>query len=106
MLRYVENKSMCRQLMIQQYFGEKASEPCGRCDVCIGRFKSKVADSEFESIKKAVVAFIQAKTPRYRDVLAECRVGSPAQREKVLRYLLDQKVILSDEFGVLSVAPK
>lgn len=106
MLRYVENKNFCRQLMIQQYFGEKTTEPCGRCDVCIGRYKARVDDKEFASIRQALLAFIQAKTPRYRDVLAECREGSPAQREKVLRHLLDQKVVLSDEFGVLKVAAK
>ncbi|MFK7920707.1 MAG: ATP-dependent DNA helicase RecQ [Bacteroidia bacterium] len=106
MLNYVESKSLCRQLLIQQYFGENVHEPCGRCDVCIGRHKTKVNDDEFASIRTALLQFIQEKTPLYRDALAECREGTAAQREKVLRHLLDQKVVLADQMGRLGLAEK
>ncbi len=33
-LRYAENKTECRSLLIQRYFGEKTDTPCGHCDIC------------------------------------------------------------------------
>ena len=35
-LRYAETDDECRSQMLLQYFGEKKSEPCHHCDVCLG----------------------------------------------------------------------
>ncbi|MEL7340002.1 MAG: RecQ family zinc-binding domain-containing protein, partial [Bacteroidota bacterium] len=101
MLRYVKDKSICRQLMIQQYFGEKVYEPCGRCDICIGRHKTQLKSGEYEQIESALLQFVAEKKPRYRDAIAECKVGSAAQREKVLRQMLDKQLISADQMGRL-----
>lgn len=103
MLRYVDNSSICRQLFIQQYFGEQAYDPCGKCDVCIGRHKTRVADHDFQTIRAALLAFIAAESPSYRDAINQTRGGTPAQKEKILRALLDSKEVLADRFGRLKV---
>ncbi|MEO0472913.1 MAG: RecQ family ATP-dependent DNA helicase [Bacteroidota bacterium] len=103
MLYYVQQTDVCRSLLIQQYFGEKAHQPCGKCDVCIGRNKTRVSDGEFKSLQKALLAFVGKGGQTYRKVLTELPEGTPAQREKVLRYLLDKKVILSDGLGTLTL---
>ena len=38
---YAENKTECRSLVLQRYFGEQADEPCGKCDICRERRKAE-----------------------------------------------------------------
>jgi ATP-dependent DNA helicase RecQ len=101
MLAYLTTTEICRSLFIQQYFGEKAHEPCGKCDVCIGRYKTKVSDSDFKTLLKLIMQQVRNQSLTYRQVVLEIKQGTPAQREKVLRYLLDQKLILISEDGQL-----
>jgi ATP-dependent DNA helicase RecQ len=101
MLQYIDSTEICRNLMIQAYFGEKTHEPCGKCDVCIGRYKTKVSDRDFKSLMGVILKEVRAQTLTYRQVVLEIAQGTPAQREKVLRYLLDQKLILISEDGLL-----
>jgi len=103
MLQYVQSKEICRSLMIQHYFGEQEHRPCGRCDICIGRHKTKVSDTEFKSLMKTILDRIRQAPTHYRRIMLEIPEGSPSQREKVLRYLLDQKIILADGRGNLSI---
>ncbi|MEM6804495.1 MAG: ATP-dependent DNA helicase RecQ [Bacteroidota bacterium] len=106
MKHYVQQKEVCRSLVIQQYFGEKDHQTCGKCDICIGRKKTKVDDNEFASIKKALLQKLGEQSLSYRTILVETKSGAPAQREKVLRYLMDKGVILIDEEGILSLSRK
>ncbi|MCB0851113.1 MAG: RecQ family ATP-dependent DNA helicase, partial [Bacteroidetes bacterium] len=101
MLAYIDTKEICRSLFIQNYFGEQSHTPCGKCDVCIGRHKTKVNDDEFKDIHQALINYVKSGKVRYRDVLTNVTVGSPAQREKVLKYLMDKEVILADGMGWL-----
>ena len=39
---YIQNTSICRSKVLLDYFGEKQSEDCNICDICI----SKKADSK------------------------------------------------------------
>jgi len=103
LLAYVENKSICRSLLIQQYFGEKAHEPCGKCDVCIGRHKTRLDQGEFKQVMGQLMQFIRSGKANYRKTMLEVPTGTPAQREKVLRYLLDKGIIESDAMGNLKV---
>jgi ATP-dependent DNA helicase RecQ len=105
LIGYVENTEVCRSLVIQHYFGEKAHDPCGRCDVCMGRHQTKVNDGEFRDIQRAIMAYLHRGPASYRDTLLQVTSGTPAQREKVLRYLIDKQLILSSLRGQLSVRP-
>lgn len=101
MLSYVKETKVCRSLMIQQYFGEKAHQPCGRCDVCIGRTRTKVSDTEYTFLQNAILAYISGNRVSYRDVLDKMKDGTPAQREKVLRYLIDKELVMVGVGGAL-----
>ncbi|MEZ4773750.1 MAG: ATP-dependent DNA helicase RecQ [Bacteroidia bacterium] len=105
MLHYIYEKEVCRSLMIQHYFGETSHTPCGKCDVCIGRNKTKVSDDEYTKIQAAIISFVKAGPQTYRDTINQVKTGTPAQREKVLRYLLDKEVILTDIWGNLTIRP-
>jgi len=104
MLHYLSNTEECRSLLLQRYFGEKSDKPCGVCDVCIGRHKTTISDSEWPVLQQAILAFVRQETaPTYRDALQHIPVGTPAQREKVLRFLLDKAIVTADASGRLFV---
>lgn len=103
-LHYLHQTAVCRSLIIQHYFGEQAHEPCGKCDVCIGRHKTKVSDNDFQHIKGAVLTAVKSGTMTYREVLQNLGVGTPAQREKVLRYLIDKEIIQATTKGELKLS--
>lgn len=44
--RYANNQDECRSLVIQHYFGEQSTTPCGRCDLCLKRRKHRTAAPE------------------------------------------------------------
>lgn len=105
LLKYIGDTDICRSLLIQQYFGEKDHQACGKCDVCMGRNKTKLSRAKYEEIQLQIKNFIGTNTPTYRQVLNDIPSGSPSQREEVLRYMLDQKIIWVDNLGRLSLRP-
>jgi hypothetical protein len=55
------------------------------------------------ALQEAVLAFLQAQPRTYKEVVEELGAGSPAQREEVLRYLLDKGVVEVKGDGKLGV---
>jgi len=103
-LSYIQDTKTCRSILIQRYFGEKTDQPCGKCDVCIGRFKQSIDDRLTHDLKNAFMNYIrQHPGVSYKELLIEIRIGTPAQRERVLRYLLDKQIILQSITGTLSL---
>ena len=56
MMAYAQNVKKCRVGMILDYFGEKSSQPCGKCDVCTAKFE--LIDG-LDSIKQVVLHQLQ-----------------------------------------------
>ena len=48
MLHYAHNTKKCRTNMLLDYFGEKAGEPCGTCDICISKLVHKTSLKELK----------------------------------------------------------
>jgi ATP-dependent DNA helicase RecQ len=93
LLAYAENISMCRSLQLRRYFGEETSEPCGTCDVCKGRHDREPSSGSYEAIKDQLLGWLTSEGPLpYIDLLERRGAGQRAQREHVLRALLQEGV--------------
>lgn len=103
MLGYAQQQNTCRSKIIQEYFGEKNVLICGVCDVCIGRYKSKVNHGEYSELEASIEHSLRKSPQTYRDLIRYGKVGTPAQREKVIRYLMDKRRILLTDEGLLSL---
>lgn len=103
LIQYVESTSQCRSLLIQHYFGEEDKIPCGKCDVCVGRYKQSIKAKDFKAVQEAIISFIQSHPGiTYRELILNLPLMNPTKKEKVLRYLIDKQVVISDSLGVLS----
>ncbi len=100
MKAYITSKKDCRSSMIQRYFGEEGVTECGKCDVCVKKRKT----AQPESMIHEMLAFIR-KNPRilYRDIIHTFPSGNTEEREQILRYLMDKKLIIADVKGHITV---
>lgn len=103
LLQYVTQTQKCRSLILQSYFGERSKQPCGVCDVCVGRYHTKIKSDEFAPIESEIFNALSVSPRTYRDLVRYGRAGSPGKREKILRMLLDQERILLDADGTLKL---
>ncbi len=86
---YLTNKRQCRSLYLLSYFGEKAKQRCGQCDVCLERNKAQLSKLEFDKIVNQIKPILKEK-PYTPDQLMQ--TVSFTSREKCLRvieWLLD-----------------
>jgi ATP-dependent DNA helicase RecQ len=54
LLSYVNSESGCRQVLLNDYFGEKNTADCGICDHCLKNKKRRLSSDEFESVYKLI----------------------------------------------------
>jgi ATP-dependent DNA helicase RecQ len=101
MIRYTTQNRHCRSRLIQEYFGEKDAQDCGHCDVCMGWHRTEISEAEFARIREALRTRLAQGPLPYRELLREVRAGAPAQREEVLRFLMDKQVVLASPQGLL-----
>lgn len=101
MTTYAHQTETCRSVLFQTYFGEENPTRCGVCDVCVGRYKDKIASEEFDPIQAEMLEKLRDTPTSYRDLVRYGTEGTPGQREKILRLMLDQQRVILDEDGNL-----
>jgi ATP-dependent DNA helicase RecQ len=100
-LNYLDNNSVCKSLQLLSYFDEKASKPCGICNVCAEKSftKNKYAQKEI----KCVLDNLEKKPLSSRELVEICNL----EDEKIiiiLQYLMeDRKIKLtnSNQYQIL-----
>ena len=94
-IEYCSDKAECRQNVLLNYFGEKTSETCGKCDRCRERKKDKPAYSDKELTDFILTSLTNLPGGVKVSQLLDAR---PSYRDR-LKSLVSQ---LEDE-GILSV---
>lgn len=92
-LDYAETEGVCRQKMLLEYFGEKSSEDCHHCDICIDN-KQSHSDGSNEALQ-TIVEILSDKAPH---LLSEIR-SLPIPRNhlhEALEMLIQEKRVTID----------
>lgn len=102
MVNYVTQTRLCRMQVMQEYFDELNTKPCGMCDVCIDRKKSE----DLHALKnyREQILFLLKKKKMPVDEL-ETAVD-PKDREvfvEVVREMLDEGLLFYDDFWLLGI---
>ena len=93
---FVNNDEECRSVQLLRYFNEKAKQPCGQCDVCQKRGKSRVSYATIEE----KLGTVMCETPQpMKDVLAQCGEFGEDKVLDAIRFLVDNGVIQLDGDG-------
>jgi len=91
-IRYAESQTKCRSQLLLEYFGEKDSARCGKCDVCLSRNILDLSKYEFDQIAGRIKKILE--TPcSYENLMVKLE-GGQEENIKVTRWLLDNEKII------------
>ncbi|MEK7257910.1 MAG: helicase-related protein [Bacteroidota bacterium] len=82
----------CRSVQLLQYFGEKA-EPCGVCDVCLGRTKTELSPEDFERYKLKISSLLQRESLTERQILDAFAANRQPSVLRALEFLQDEGLV-------------
>lgn len=102
MVEYIENGGKCRQLFLMQYFGQKETEPCGICDLCLKRRKKGPDKTE---VAEMIRQLLTERERPVKELIGELEKDMAEGREQIIgciRFLLDKKVIFYRTPAVLA----
>lgn len=94
MLRYARSVT-CRRHALLSYFGEKASERCGACDVCLGRHQPSPVTPDDEPVLRHILEQVHASVPR-EEWFDEPPV-SPPRIEELVNWLVTEGYLTLEE---------
>ncbi|RHJ83225.1 ATP-dependent DNA helicase RecQ [Parabacteroides sp. AM08-6] len=102
-LEYISNDRICRSRMLISYFGEKKTEDCGCCDVCLAQNNSGLNNHDFNAIREALLKTLSEKKPLPVKELLETLPFPSDKSLTAIRFLSDhdEKFKLTD--GILQV---
>ena len=94
MLRYANERKECRGRVIEEYFCDKMSEPCGICDNCLDHKRNaKHAEAEYE---RQIVALLAAEPMDVKSLVAKIS-GNQETILASLGHLVDQGIVSAEE---------
>lgn len=89
---YATNQDLCRSQVLLSYFGEKDSNPCGKCDVCKKESKLKLGEQEFNSIMDNIKTLL-CEEALLLDQLVDRIKFDEDKTLKVIQWLFDNDTI-------------
>ena len=95
-LSYAESSTICRNKILLHYFGEKQSQQCDVCDVCLQNKKSQLLKNEFETIQQNIKTLLE-KEPLPLEKLVDSLPFDEEKSIKAIRFLIDNDVLVFDE---------
>jgi ATP-dependent DNA helicase RecQ len=97
---YASSVNICRSRFLLNYFGQKKSDNCGICDICISRKKTGLDDATFKKIELTVKEKLNHRMMKAEE-LVELLPYNKEKTLKVLQWLEDHEVIAEAETGEL-----
>jgi ATP-dependent DNA helicase RecQ len=92
-LRYIDNNTKCRNLVLMEYFGETDAKRCGKCDVCKARNKLALSEIEFDNIINSIKPALRQKEMSVGEITEKFPDINENHLVSVLRWLLDTEKI-------------
>lgn len=99
MLQYAQNVDECRSSIIERYFGDTESQPCGVCDVCLARRTRKDATA---TIDEAIVNALEDRALGIKELVAKVGGKDSSVVERVDKMVAEGKISL-DLSGKLKI---
>jgi ATP-dependent DNA helicase RecQ len=83
---------VCRPQQLLRYFGE-SSEPCGACDVCLGRTQTELSPEDYERYKSKISQLLLKEKLTERQVLEAFSSNRQNLVLKTLEFMLDEGLL-------------
>ncbi len=94
MKHYVTAENKCRSSILLEYFGEKDTERCGKCDICLERNKLDLSKLEFDQVVELIKPVLTKKEMSIKALVDSLKTNIPEKRIiKVIQWLIDNNKI-------------
>jgi ATP-dependent DNA helicase RecQ len=90
LLHYANEEQVCRSQIIEQYFCDKTSEPCGICDNCLARKRREKSNAA--NYKQQILSLLTAAPMTIKELVAQIK-GNEQSIIEVIRQLTDDGTI-------------
>ena len=92
-LEYANRKEACRSRLLLEYFGEKKSKDCGRCDVCLSKRKDGLNNYTFNTISSEIIKRMEDSEVKISQLIAALPEFSEEKIIQVVRILASEEKI-------------
>ncbi|MCX6286424.1 MAG: RecQ family ATP-dependent DNA helicase [Bacteroidetes bacterium] len=99
MIHYAESSNKCRSQQLLEYFGEKTSKRCGRCDICLERNKLGLNEMEFDEIACIIKPILKSSGAMIDQIVTAASSFHEDKVILVVRWLMDNRKIVKDGEG-------
>ena len=94
LLHYANEEVECRSRIIEQYFCDRMSEPCGVCDNCLAR-KRREKSANTASFKEQIIQLLSAQPMTIKELVAQIK-GNEELIIETIRQLTEQDTISAE----------
>lgn len=102
MVRYIESV-VCRSTVINNYFGDNDTKPCGICDNCLRTKSTALSSEEFEAIYTSIRKQLALQSVTATELLQHLNGVQKEKAWKVIHYLQSEKKLQADKHGLLKM---
>jgi ATP-dependent DNA helicase RecQ len=100
-LDYAKEENTCRSQMLLSYFGEKNTQACGQCDICLKKKENTITTEDFDQIQYQIINILQNESLTTNALLKRIR-AKENKTIQVIRFLIDNEKIIENERMLLS----
>ena len=100
MLNYAVNESVCRSVILQNYFGDKASEPCGICDICLAKRRERNGATQ---LSNDILSALRNNPLSPREVTRQIKAEPTAIAETIDKLTAEGKISFTNEGKLLII---
>jgi ATP-dependent DNA helicase RecQ len=91
-IHYASSYTKCRNKLLLEYFNEKHSIRCGKCDVCLRRSEEELSLEEFDILQKNILSLLEKENLNIDNLVKKLYYPEP-KIIQVVRWLLDNEVV-------------
>lgn len=97
---FVNNDAECRNIQLLRYFDEKDANPCGRCDVCLSKIRTKPV--EYRTIEDQIISVVSEDGISLDGLMHQCASHDTERLIDAVRFLVDNGVLNLETNGRIS----
>lgn len=91
--QYVENTGRCRSEIIAAYFNDHSIQPCGICDNCIEKKKTKITAGEFSVFYTSIMDLLEQRAMTLRELTDKIKGNDHQKIWNVIKHLMEEDAI-------------
>jgi ATP-dependent DNA helicase RecQ len=100
---FVQTSTLCRSVMVANYFGDDNVQPCSVCDNCIEKKKKEMPAVPFDDVYSILEKELILEPLSLKEIFAKTNGIPQARVKEIIRFLLAEQRVCVTETGKISL---